>query len=80
MDLNRYHIIGLQQTIRELTLNEISDIICEACEAWKGTPALRKVAAIEGIMNMAAAIDEYLTEELATMEDSEDGRETAEDD
>lgn len=79
MDLNRYHIIGLQQTIRELTLNEISDIICEACDAWKGTPALRKVAAIEGIMNMAAAIDEYLSEELATMEDS-DGSEAAEDD
>ena len=80
MDLNRYHIIGLQQTIRELTLNEISDIICEACEAWKGATPVRKIAAIEGIMNMAAAIDEYLSEELTTMEDSEDGRETAEDD
>jgi hypothetical protein len=79
MDLNRYHIIGLQQTIRELTLNEISDIICEACEAWKGARAAHKIAAIEGIMNMAAAMDEYLSEELATMEDS-DGGKAAEDD
>ena len=79
MDLNRYHIIVLQQTIRELTLNEISDIICEACEAWKGATPVRKIATIEGIMNMAAAIDEYLSEELATMEDS-DGSEAAEDD
>ena len=38
------------------TLNEISDIICEACEAWKGATPVRKIAAIEGIMNMAAAI------------------------
>lgn len=79
MDLNRYHIIRLRQTIRQLTLNEISDIIREACEAWKGAPAERKVAAIEGIMNMAAAMDEYLSEELATMEDS-DGSEAEEDD
>lgn len=79
MDLNRYHIIGLQQTIRVLTLNEISDIICEACEAWKGATPVRKIATIEGIMNMAAAIDEYLSEELATMEDS-NGSEAAEDD
>lgn len=58
-----FYASEIKAKVTELMLNEISDIIRESCETWKGAPAERKIMTIEGIFNMADAIDEFLSAE-----------------